>query len=139
MNGYGNQQALNRYQSLGVEAEVAEASPHRLVALMLQGAVNRVLAAKGAMQAGQTARKGELIGRAIGLVDGLRVSLDHEQGGEIAANLGALYEYASRRLLQANLDNDATMLTEVVDLLRQIHDAWTAIAPSGQLEGAHAG
>lgn len=136
MNGYGTQQALNRYQQLGVEAEIGEASPHRLVALMLQGALGRVVAARGALEAGQTARKGELIGRAIGLIEGLTVSLDRERGGEIAENLAALYDYASRRLLEANAANDADMLTEVADLIRQISDAWSAIAPEAQHAGS---
>jgi flagellar protein FliS len=134
MGGYGNRAALRRYQQLGTQAEIAEASPHRLVTLLLEGAIARVIAGRGAMEAGETARKGELIGRAIGLVEGLKVSLDHERGGDIAANLGALYEFAGQRLLQASAANDPAMLTEVAALLREIAAGWAAIAPGAQTE-----
>jgi flagellar secretion chaperone FliS len=134
MNGYGQRDAVHRYQQLGVQAEIGEASPHRLVAMLLEGALTRVVAARGAMEAGETARKGELIGRAIGLIEGLKVSLDHQRGGEIATNLAALYDYAGQRLLQASATNDPAMLTEVVALLREISSGWAAITPPGGLD-----
>ena len=129
MNDYRNQQALNRYQLAGVQAGIGSASPHRLVTLLLEGALNRVVAARGAMEAGETARKGDLISRAIAVVEGLKVSLDRERGGEIAANLGALYEYVQNRLLLANASNDPELLAEVARLLKEIASGWSAIAP----------
>lgn len=128
MNDYRNQRALDRYQQIGVQAEIGGASPHRLVALLLEGALTRVMAARGAMEAGEIARKGELIGRAIALVEGLKASLDHNRGGDIAANLAAVYDYAENRLLLANVSNDPDVLTEVANLLREIASGWTAIA-----------
>ena len=61
------------------------------------------------------------------LIDNLNASLDLEQGGEIAANLRELYGYACRRLLEANVRNDAAMLDEVAGLLREIKSAWDAL------------
>lgn len=124
---YSSRQAMSRYQQVGVQSEIGDASPHRLIQMMLDGAMARVTAARGALVAGETARKGELIGKAIGLIEGLRVSLDAERGGDIAVNLAALYDYCGRRLLQANLLNDAAILDEVASLLREIATGWTAI------------
>ena len=73
------------------------------------------------------AKSGESIGKAIGIVDSLRVSLDSEQGGEIAHNLSALYDYLTRRLLEANATKAADMLEEVAGLLREIKVAWDQI------------
>jgi flagellar protein FliS len=126
MDGY-TRQAMSRYQQVGVQSEIGDASPHRLIQMMLDGALARVTAARGALVAGETARKGELIGKAIGLIEGLRVSLDAERGGDIAVNLAALYDYSGRRLLQANLHNDAVILDEVASLLREIAAGWTAL------------
>lgn len=127
MDVYGNQRALQQYQQMGMQSQVADANPHRLVRLMLDGALARIAAARGAMEAREVPKKGELIGKAIGLVEGLRVSLDADRGGELAENLEALYDYMTRRLLEANVRNDTAILDEVSSLLREIRDGWVAI------------
>jgi flagellar protein FliS len=73
------------------------------------------------------ARKGEMIGKAIGIVGGLRGVLNFEVGGDIATNLDALYEYMERRLLKANIDSDLTILDEVSGLIHDIKEGWDAI------------
>jgi flagellar protein FliS len=90
----------------------------------LDGALERVAQATGAMGREEVAKSGESIGKAIGIIDSLRVSLDSEQGGEIAQNLSALYDYMTRRLLEANATKDTAMLTEVAGLLKEIRVAW---------------
>jgi flagellar protein FliS len=99
-----------------------------LIELMMEGALDRIAKAQGAMQRGEVASKGENVSKAINLIEGLRASLDHNQGAPIAGNLDALYEYMARRLLEANLRNDAALFIEVAGLLRGIHEAWHAIA-----------
>jgi flagellar protein FliS len=126
-DGYHARRAMTQYRQVETHSEIADASPHRLVQMMLDGALARVTAARGALTAGETARKGELIGKAIGLIEGLRSSLDASRGGEIAANLAALYDYSSRRLLEANLKNDAAILDEVAHLLREVSTGWSAL------------
>ena len=64
------------------------------------------------------------------LIDGLRSCLDHERGGEVAANLAALYEYMTRRLTEANLRNDQRPLDEVADLLDEIRGGWEQMMAS---------
>jgi flagellar secretion chaperone FliS len=125
---YASQQAMRQYQHVGVEARVAEASPHGLVQMLLRGALVRIAAARGALEAGDVTRKGELIGRAIDIVEGLRISLDLQRGGAIAANLADLYRYIARLLVEANLHGDAARLAEAAGLLEEINSAWQAIA-----------
>ena len=127
MNLHSMRSALKEYEQVGANSQVEGAPPERLVQLMLEGALDRISLARGAMENGQVAAKGERIGKAISLVEGLRASLDHERGGELAGNLDALYEYAARRLLEANLRNDAAILDEVSRLLREIKQAWDRI------------
>jgi flagellar secretion chaperone FliS len=127
MNLHSMRSALKEYEQVGARSQVEGAPPERLVQLMLEGALDRISLARGAMENGQVAAKGERIGKAISLVEGLRASLDHERGGELAGNLDALYEYAARRLLEANLRNDAAILDEVSRLLREIKQAWDRI------------
>lgn len=122
--------SLNAYRNVNAHSQVAVASPHRLIQVMLETAQTRIATARGCMERGQVAQKGENISKAIGLIEGLNGSLNVEQGGQIAANLRDLYGYASRRLVEANLRNDPKMLDEVASLLREIKSAWDALPQS---------
>lgn len=123
MNAY----AMKQYQTVNVHAQVTEASPHRLIQMLLEGGLQRIAQARGALQHGNIALKGELIGKAMGIVGGLRDGLNLEKGGEMAANLDNLYAYMMQRLSMANLKNDAAMLDEVAGLLREVKEGWDAI------------
>lgn len=94
--------AMKQYQRVGVQAQVTEASPHRLIQMLMQGGLDRIYQAKGAIEFGRIAEKGELIGKSIAIIGGLREALDHEVGGDLSANLDRLYEYMIRRLTEAN-------------------------------------
>ncbi|TRO07465.1 flagellar export chaperone FliS [Ectopseudomonas mendocina] len=120
--------ALKQYQSVNTQARVVDASPHRLIQMLMEGGLTRIAQARGAMERGQTALKGELIGKSIAIIAGLRDSLDHQQGGELAGNLDGLYEYMIARLTEANISNEPAMLEEVAGLLRDIKAGWDAIA-----------
>jgi len=104
-----------------------DASPHQLVAMLIDGAIDKMATAKGKMLHGDIAGKGGLISGTIAIIDTLRASLDHEAGGELADNLDRLYDYMTRRLLESNLRNQPRPLDEVVSLLKEIKEAWSAI------------
>ncbi|MCU0976210.1 MAG: flagellar export chaperone FliS [Steroidobacteraceae bacterium] len=129
---YGTGSAVKAYQSAGAHGRVAEADPHRLVQLLLEGALDRLAIARGHLQAGRIPQKGETLSRAIAIVDSLNAHLDLERGGEIAANLRGLYDYATRRLLEANLRNDAQAIDEVAGLLREVKAGWDAIGAAAR-------
>lgn len=121
--------AMQQYQRVGVQSEVFEASPHRLIQMLMQGGLERIAQAKGAIERGLLSERGELIGKAVSIVGGLREPLDHQVGGDLSKNLDSLYEYMMRRLIEANRENDSTKLDEVANLLREIKSGWDAIAP----------
>ena len=125
-----NVNALKEYQQTSVHSGVMDASPHRLIQMLLDGALSRILSAKGALRQNDIAKKGEQIGSAISIVDGLKASLDFKQGGDISKNLDALYEYINHILLQANIKSDVALLDEAGQLLSQIKMGWDAIAPN---------
>lgn len=120
---------LEQYQKVGVQSEIEAASPHRLIQMLMDGALAKITTAKLCLSSGQVAGKGESISMAISIIGGLRASLDKDQGGEIASNLDSLYDYMERRLLEANIKNDASMLDEVVGLINEVKSAWDAISP----------
>lgn len=122
------QRGAAAYANVSVHSGVNSASPHRLVQMLIDGALDRIATAKGCLQRGQVAAKGQQISTAISIVGGLRASLDMDAGQEIARNLHELYTYMERRLFEANLKNDPEILDEVSGLIRQIKEAWDAIA-----------
>jgi flagellar protein FliS len=119
--------ALNAYRNVGNRGAVEGASPYQLVGLLFDGALDRIASAKGAMDRGDATRQGELIGKAINIIDNMRAGLDFEKGGDIARNLGDLYGYMETRLLEARVEGDAAKLDEVSGLLREIKSGWDAI------------
>lgn len=120
--------ALKQYQTVNVHAQVGEASPHRLIQMLMDGGLSRMAQARGAMMREQVALKGELIGKSIAIIGGLRESLDLKTGGELAENLDRLYAYMTSRLCEANSQNDVAILEEVMGLLRDVKAGWDAIA-----------
>ena len=119
--------ALDQYKSVGVQSGMTDATPHQMIAMLLDGALDRIASAKGSIERNEVAKKGELLGSDIAIIDGLRASLDFDNGGEIAANLASLYDYMERRLLEANVSDDAEILDEVGGLLKEIRAGWESI------------
>jgi len=128
VSNYNPQEALKQYRQLGIESEVSNASPHRLIQLLFEGALGRLAAAQGAIERGDTAAKGELLGKAISIVGGLRSSLDMS-AGELSERLDQLYEYVNLKLLEASTQNDAEKVNEAIKLLKTVKSGWDEIAP----------
>ena len=123
--------ALRQYQKVSSHAQVSEASPHRLVQMLMEGGLDRMAQAKGALARGDIAQKGLMLGKAIDIMSGLRDGLEPEKAEDPAAvqRLDALYEYMSNRLVEANQVNDVEMIDEVARLLITVKTGWDAIAP----------
>ena len=90
-------QPLKAYESVGLDAAVATASPHRLILMLFEGAKQALVIARSGMEE-KTSRKGMAISKAIDIIlNGLRVSLNMEEGGTPSQDLYALYDYMARR------------------------------------------
>lgn len=129
----GAHNALGQYNKMAVQAGVEAASPHRLIQMLMDGVLEKVARAKGCMQRGDIRAKGQQIGWAISIIEGLKASLNKAEGGEIAQNLEDLYIYMERRLIESNRINDPALLDEVSSLMRQVKEAWDAIGDEVKL------
>ena len=123
--------ALRQYQKVGAHAQTSEASPHRLVQMLMEGGLGRIAEAKGAIERKDIPGKCTAISKAIGIVSGLREGLDLENNAEALADLDGLYIYMMKRLAEANIKTDPKILDEVADLLRTVKEGWDAIAAPG--------
>lgn len=121
-------QASRAYASTALESMIAEASPARLTLMLHDGLLEAIHRARLGMLSGDMAGKGEAIGKALAILgDGLAPTLDRERGGDIAANLGALYEYMVARLSLASLRNDVEALDAVGVLVRELREGWNEL------------
>lgn len=124
MSAYPRSARVAAYQSVAAHGGVAAADPHRLILMLMDGALERIAGARGAMDNGAHENKARLINRTMAILEELRASLNFEAGGEIASNLGALYEYCGRQLMKASAENRVELLDEVAKLLRELRSAW---------------
>jgi len=133
------QQPLGHYNTVNAYGAAESASGLTLILDMMRGAQDRIASARGHMERKEVQQKGEQLGKAIALIDGLRGALNPEAGGDIAGNLEALYEYMNRRLVEANAMDDAAALDEVSALLSEIRDAWEGVIEQTAAAGGSRG
>lgn len=124
--------AAHAYANVGLETGVVAASPHQLILMLFEGAELTVRMAIKHMNEGDLAKKSAAITKASSIIlDGLRAALDLQQGGDIALQLDALYDYMNKRLMLAHINNQVAPLEEVLGLLRELHGAWQQIGTTG--------
>jgi flagellar protein FliS len=125
--------AISAYQRVGVETGIESADPHKLILMLFEGAQEALAKARIHMQHNEIAEKGQMISKAIMIIDhGLKASLDMNAGGDLAIKLQALYDYMTHRLLVANIQNNIEIVNEVNKLLSELHGAWKEIRQSNE-------
>lgn len=128
--------AVEQYNRVGVSSGVESADPHQLIQMLMNGALEKIAIAKGHMERNDISQKGGNISWAISIIDGLRASLNVDDGGEIAQNLDDLYDYMTRRLARANIENNPDLLDEVSSLVRSVKGAWDQMPESSSKTNA---
>lgn len=125
------------YAKIGVESAVMSASQQQLVVMLFDGALSALIRARLFMQDGNIEGKGKSLSKAINIIEaGLKEGLAESRGDELADNLLDLYNYMTRRLLEANLHNDVAAIEEVEGLLRNIADAWKEVVQPNSVQDA---
>lgn len=120
--------AISAYQRIGVETSIESANPHRLILMLFEGVQEALAKAKLHMQHNEIAEKGQMISKAIMIIDhGLKASLDMNAGGDLAIKLLELYDYMMHRLLVANIQNNVEIINEIYKLLSELYSAWKSI------------
>ncbi len=117
-----------QYQSINNHSVVMDADPHRLIQLLMEAGLARIMTAKAAIERQSIEERNQAINKAIAIISGLQESLDMK-AGELSVNLERLYDYMVFRLFEANRLNDTEMLDEVYNLLNDIKQAWDSIRP----------
>jgi len=134
------QNAVSTYK----ETKIKTAGQGQLIIMLYNTAVRHLDEALFLLQTNDTGKKDpgkiEKIGKAVvktqEIISELMVSLDFEQGGEIAANLFSLYTWFNRELMEANIKQDAKRITIVKNHIENLRNAWQEVVSSTAFETA---
>ncbi|MFQ5785756.1 MAG: flagellar export chaperone FliS [Alphaproteobacteria bacterium] len=113
----------NTYQT----QEILTASPARLVVKLYEAAIAALRRSIRAIEEGDIEGRWRANRRAAEIIEHLLATLDHEKGGEIAANLDRLYLFMLRRLMKVDLDNDPKPAEDVIRLIEPLCRSWRAL------------
>lgn len=122
-----NQEAYSSYHSVNLDAQTARASPVELVLVLTDGLLEELARARGHILGKRYELKAASLNKCTEIINGLSSSLDYDQGGEVVANLGRLYDYCVARLYRAGVDMDPAVLDEVSGLLTTIKQGWLGV------------
>lgn len=128
--GYG----INAYKSVGIKDDLMVADPHRVIQLLMQGALENMAKARGAMERKDFAQKSVLLGKASAIILALQASLDMNANPEISGNLYDLYAFMNAHLAEASVENSPAKVQDVIDILLPIKSAWDQIPVTAREE-----
>lgn len=133
MSSYSNANA-NAYKT----QQIQTASQEQILIMLYDGAIRYLSLAI----AGDTEKNFEKFHNNIvkcqRIIMEFMTTLDLDLGGDVAQNLFQLYEYLHYRLVQANLKKDVTMVSEVLDHLRELKTTWEEAIDIARRENAPA-
>jgi flagellar protein FliS len=119
--------ALAQYGQIKNDTQTMYASPHQLVLMLFDGAIEAMSMTIGAIAHKNIELRGKQSTRAISIINGLRDSLDMDTGGELADNLYSLYQYMAQELFRAGFKNDAETIQNIQKMLKDIRGSWEKI------------
>ena len=122
-----NAPGLDAYKATNIDSIVFEATPHKLIDMLFNGAKDALVQAVGAIERKDFDAKSKKISKAIEIILNLQTYLDKDKGGNVADNLNELYTYMSTTLIDANRLNDTAKLQEVAGLLETVADGWSSM------------
>ncbi|MCL1147715.1 flagellar export chaperone FliS [Shewanella sp. 10N.261.52.F9] len=116
---------FNAYKQTSINARAAAANPHEMVRMLLDGLLEEIERAAGFMQRKSYEDKGQSINKCLNIVHGLDSMLDIENGGEVATKLNQLYDYCSRQLVVASVENSTSALTPITKVITDVRSGWS--------------
>lgn len=129
---------INAYKKGSLKQDVAQADPHKITLMLMQGVLDKLAYGKGCMERKDFEGKAEHLSRVSAILFSLRDTLDMESGGEISENLFSLYDYMIQRITDANMQNNLQILDEVINLMLPIKTAWAQIPDAAKQQAYEA-
>ncbi|HPZ63410.1 MAG TPA: flagellar export chaperone FliS [Halanaerobiales bacterium] len=118
--------SVNPYQKYKT-AQYSTVSPEQLLLMLYEGAIKYARQAQKDMEERNVEAANNKLKKTEDIISELMVSLNMDEGGEIAQNLYNLYDYMNRRLIQANIRKDPGLVDEVITLLTSLKESWEEV------------
>ena len=119
--------ALAHYGQIKNDSQTTYASPHQLMLMLFDGAIEAMSITIGAIQQNKFELRSKQSTRSISVINGMRECLDMETGGDLANNLYSLYSYMAKELFKASFKNDADTVQNIQTMLKDIRESWEKI------------
>mgnify|MGYP006082819403 FL=1 len=119
--------ALSQYGKIKDDTQTMYASPHQLMLMLFDGALEAMSLTIAAIQNKNFELRSKQNTRSITIINGMRECLDMEAGGELADNLYSLYQYMAQELFRASFKNDAETVRNIQTMLKDIRGSWEKI------------
>lgn len=117
---------IKAYTTQNLQSELAVADPYRVIQLLMQGCLERLAQARGAIERRDFEGKSQSVSKSMAIINGLQDSLDLSYG-KVPEDLFSLYEYMKSRLMDASRDMDPAAIDEVLQLMLTVKSGWDAI------------
>ena len=114
----------NPYQNYQMNA-VQTASPGELTLMLYNGCLKFIKLARKAIEENNIPARNENLIKAQNIIQELMVTLNMEY--EVAKSMMTMYDYIYRRLVEANVKNDAAILDEVEGYVTEFRDTWKQV------------
>jgi len=119
--------ALAQYGQIKNDTQTTYASPHQLMLMLFDGAIEAMSITVGAIQNKNFELRSKQNTRSITIINGMCECLDMETGGELADNLYSLYQYMTQELFRASFKNDVDTIQNIQTMLKDIRGSWEKI------------
>ena len=117
----------SNYQNAYKKASVNTLDQNKLIIMLYDGAIKNANFAVQYMESGEIEKVHDSLIKTKNIVTELLATLNMDQGGEIAKNLKSLNSYMFSQLIEANMEKKSEPVLNVIDLLKELREAWVQI------------
>lgn len=118
MIAYNAQNSYNQYK----ENSILSAKPEELTLMLYNGLVKFIMRGKDAVEQNRMEEAHVSIVKAQNIISEFMRTLDMKY--EVSIGLELMYDYMLRRLIEANIRKDASILDEVLGYAKELRDTW---------------
>jgi len=109
------------------KAAVTTKDQGTLILMLYEGTIRYLKVASKKIHTKDLEGAHNAIGKAKAIISELMTSLNTDNSGKVGASLKSLYVYMFNRLIDANIQKNASYVDEVCELMEELRDGWRAV------------
>lgn len=122
--------ATQAYRDVEVNSEVASASNHRLIQLLMEKCLEKMTEAENSITNNDVITRCKAISKVMDILGYLRacLSFKDEATTEMSNLLDSIYDFLERNMLMANMKNDVEYIQQCKRILKNVKSGWDSIS-----------